>query len=62
MGANSTQALGIITFLLGFTAIPASAFFGGFVMVLIGVALIGVSVVLFQKCKPWENAENGGSR
>jgi hypothetical protein len=49
-------------FLLGATAISAAAFFGGIVMVLIGVALLVVSVVTFRKCRPWENAENGGSR
>ena len=62
MGANSTQGTAVAAFLLGCCIIPASAFFGGIVTVLVGLALIGVSVVLFQKCKPWENAENGGSR
>jgi hypothetical protein len=62
MGANSTQAVAITAFFLGAVAIPTAAFFGGIVMVLIGVALLGVSVVMFQKCKPWENMENGGSR
>ena len=62
MGANSTQGAAIAAFLLGSTAIPAAALFGGIVMVLIGVALIAVSVVLFRKCKPWEHLENGGSR
>jgi hypothetical protein len=62
MGANSTQAVAIVAFLLGATAVPTAVFFGGIVMVLIGVALLAVSVVMFQKCKPWENAENGGSR
>jgi hypothetical protein len=62
MGANSTQGTAVTAFLLGCTVIPMSAFFGGFLTVLVGVALIGVSVILFQKCKPWENAENGGPR
>jgi hypothetical protein len=62
MGANSTQGAAVTIFLLGATAVCTSAFFGGIVMVLLGVALVAVSVVLFQKCKPWENTENGGSR
>ena len=62
MGANSTQAVAIAAFLLGATAIPAAALFGGIVMVLIGVAFLAVSVVMFRKCKPWEHMESGGGR
>ena len=62
MGANSTQGTAVALFLAGCCVIPISAFFGGILTALVGVALIGVSVVLFQKCKPWENADNGGSR
>jgi hypothetical protein len=63
MGANSTQGTAVAIFLAGCCIIPMSVFFGGILTVVVGLALIGVSVALFQKCKPWENAENdGGSR
>jgi hypothetical protein len=55
MGANSTQGLAVTAFLLGCTVIAMSAFWG-LVPVLIGIALVVVSVVLFKKCKPWEDA------
>ena len=55
MGANSTQGTAV-------AVIPISAFFGGILTAVVGLGLIGVSIALFQKCKPWENAENGGSR
>jgi hypothetical protein len=62
MGANSTQGTAVLAFLAGATVVPMSVFFGGIVTIVVGLALIGVSIALFQKCKPWENAENGGSR
>ena len=62
MGANSTQGTAVAIFLVGCSIVPISAFFGGFLTAAVGLGLIGVSIALFQKCKPWENAENGGSR
>ena len=62
MGANSTQGTAVAVFLAGCCVVPISVFFGGILTALIGLGLIGVSIALFQKCKPWENAENGGSR
>jgi hypothetical protein len=58
MGANSTQAVGVTTFLLGFTALPAGLARGGVIYYLLAVVLVGVSVAIFLKCKPLENAEN----
>ena len=58
MGANSTQAQGVAFFLAGFTLL-AAGIGRGFSILLIasGVILLGVSVVLFQKCKPWEHED-----
>jgi hypothetical protein len=58
VGANSTQAQGVALFLIGFT-MAAAGIARSFSVLLIagGVILLGVSVVLFQKCKPWENEE-----
>jgi hypothetical protein len=60
MGANSTQAVAIASFLCGFTAMCAAPLWGGIFMVVIGAALVGFSAVMFRKCKPWEHAKNGG--
>ena len=62
MGANSTQGLAVATFLVGAAAISASVLWGGTVVFLVGLALVGFSVATFLKCKPRENAEDGGSR
>ena len=58
MGANSTQALGVAAFLLGFTALAVGIARGGIVYYLLAIALVGLSAVIFMKCKPLENAEN----
>jgi hypothetical protein len=58
MGANSTQAMGVTAFLLGFTALPVGLARGGVIYYLLAVALVGISVAIFLKCKPSENAEN----
>ena len=62
MGANSTQGAAVALSLAGCCVIPISAFFGGILTAVVGLALIGVSIALFRKCKPWENAEDGGTR
>lgn len=58
MGANSTQAIGVTMFLLGFTALPVGIARGGVTYYLFAIALVGISVGIFLKCKPWENTEN----
>jgi hypothetical protein len=58
MGANSTQAVGVTTFLLGFTALPVGLVGGGIIFYVATLALLGVSLAIFMKCKPMENAEN----
>ena len=55
MGANPTQALGILFMLVGFTLL-AGAFAGGGMLLLVGaLALLGASCFFFMKAKPWEN-------
>jgi hypothetical protein len=58
MGANSTQAVGVLVYLLGFTALPLGLATGNIIYYLLSVALVGVSVGIFVKCKPLENSEN----
>ena len=63
MGANSTQGTAVAIFLVGCCIVPISVFFGGILTIVIGLGLIGVSIALFQKCKPWEHTDkDGGSR
>jgi uncharacterized membrane protein len=57
MGANSTQAVGVSAFLIAFTLIAAGIAGGGIVVSLVGVVLLAVSLGLFRKAKPWEEAE-----
>jgi len=55
MGANSTQAIAIVCFLIGFV-LMAGAFAGGGIIYSVGaVVLLGASVFFFLKCKPWEH-------
>ena len=55
MGANTTQAQGVALFLIGFTLLAAGMGKGfSALLMAAGVAILGVSVVLFQKCKSWE--------
>ena len=59
MGANSTQAVGVTAFLLGFTALSGAFYKGGSILLfLVAAALLAGSVGAFRKCKPLENAEN----
>jgi hypothetical protein len=58
MGANSTQAVGVLVFLIGFTALPLGLATGSILYYVLSVALLGLSVGIFLKCKPWENTEN----
>jgi hypothetical protein len=57
MGANSTQAVGLTAFLIAFTLISAGIAGGGIVVSLVGVVLLAVSLGVFRKAKPWEEAE-----
>ncbi len=57
MGANSTQAVGVSAFLIAFTLIAAGIAGGGILISLVGVVLLAVSLGIFRKAKPWEEAE-----
>lgn len=58
MGANPTQALAFLLFLVAFVFIGAALFSGGSVLFfVIGLALIGASVALFLKAKPLEHID-----
>jgi hypothetical protein len=55
MGANSTQAIGVTLFLIAFTLL-AGAFAGGGILLVIGfLVVLGISLAMFIKCKPWED-------
>jgi hypothetical protein len=55
MGANSTQAVGVLLFLVAFVLL-AGAFAGGGIIFALGFAVaLGASVAMFMKCKPWEH-------
>ena len=59
MGANSTQGLAILLFLIAFTFLSGAMFTGGSVLYLLLFAVsLASSVGLFLKCKPWEHKES----
>jgi hypothetical protein len=59
MGANPTQAQAMILFLVAFVFIAAGlAANVSLLYLLVGLALLGGSVALFIKCKPWEHSED----
>ena len=52
MGANPTQAVGIVLFLIAFVLL-AGAFAGGGILYVLGfLVLLGISCALFLKVKP----------
>jgi hypothetical protein len=58
MGANPTQAQGVCLFFIGFILVAAGLAANVSIIALIaGLALLGASVALFLKCKPWEHNE-----
>ncbi|MBI4891233.1 MAG: hypothetical protein HY821_11465 [Acidobacteria bacterium] len=58
MGANPTQALAFLLFLVAFVLFAVAAFFGGSIVAFIlGLALLGASTALFLKAKPLEHLE-----
>ena len=59
MGANTTQAQGIGLFFIAFVLIAAGlAADISFPLLLVGLVLLAASIVLFLKCKPWEQLED----
>jgi uncharacterized membrane protein len=57
MGANTTQAAAVTAFLAAFTLICAGIAGGGVLVSLVGVVILAVSLGMFRKAKPWEEAE-----
>ena len=58
MGANPTQAQGVVLFLIAFVLIAAGlAEDINYLYLLIGLVLLAGSIALFLKCKPWEHNE-----
>ena len=58
MGANSTQAQVVVLFLVAFICIAGGlAANVNFLLVVLGLVLLGASGALFIKCKPWEQKE-----
>ena len=57
MGANTTQAAGLLVFLLAFTCLAAGLAGGGFILLVLAVAMLAGSAFLFMKCKPWEHQD-----
>jgi hypothetical protein len=58
MGSNTTQAQGLVLFLIGFTFV-AGGFAAdiGYLYIAIGLALVGASIALFLKAKAWDHNE-----
>ena len=57
MGANTTQAGGVLIFLVAFVLLAAGLAGGRTVLLLVGLLVLGVSAALFLRCKPWEHQE-----
>ena len=59
MGANPTQAYAVALFFIAFTLIAAALAANiSFLLLLLGLAVLAAAVVLFSKCKPWEQIED----
>ena len=59
MGANPTQAQGLIVFIIAFVLLAGGLAAGGSLLYILGgLALLAVSCGLFMKCKPWEHRED----
>ena len=59
MGANPTQAQGLILFIIAFVLLAGGFAAGGSIMYILGgLALLVVSCGIFMKCKPWEQRED----
>lgn len=58
MGANSTQGVALVIFLVAFTCLSTALFSGGNLLLLL-LFLVGIaaSIALFVRAKPWEHAE-----
>ena len=57
MGANVTQAVGLLLFLMAFVALAMALAGAGVLVAVLGVALLGGSAAVFMQCKPLEHGE-----
>jgi hypothetical protein len=58
MGANPTQAQGVCLFFIAAALISVGlAADINYIAVILGVLILGASIMLFLKCKPWEHNE-----
>lgn len=58
MGANPKQALAFIVFLVAFVLMASSFFLGGnILLLLLGLALLGISLTISLKAKPLEHID-----
>ena len=58
MGANSTQGIAVLLFVLAFTFLGGAMFTGGNVLlILLFLVSLGASIWQFLRCKPWEQME-----
>jgi hypothetical protein len=59
MGANPTQAQGVLLFLVGFTLIAIGLAQNiGVIWLILGLVGVAISIGLFLKAKPWEHNED----
>ncbi len=58
MGANPTQAYGLMLFLIAFALIAGGfAAGGGITYFVVGLGALAGGCALLMKCKPWEQRE-----
>jgi high-affinity Fe2+/Pb2+ permease len=58
MGANSTQALAVIVFLIAFTVMAGAFAMGGnWPLLILSFVILVVAAGIFLKAKPWEEIE-----
>jgi hypothetical protein len=55
MGANPTQALGIVCTLIAFVLLGGAFAGGGFLCGAGALVALGIGAALFMKAKPWEH-------
>ena len=59
MGANPTQAQGVVLFFIAFVLLASGFAAGGnFMYIIAGLAMLAGACALFMKCKPWEHRED----
>lgn len=57
MGSNPTQAIALLAFMVAGLALAIGFAGGGIIAYFAAVVLVGVALMLFNKCKPWEHTE-----